>query len=46
MLKYSREYEAQADMLGAVIMAGGLRRLPDRVLEADEATDCPLEAGT
>lgn len=31
-------------LLGSVIMAGGLRRLPDRVLETD-AGDCPLEAG-
>ena len=33
-------------LLGSVIMAGGLRRLPDRVLEADGAADCPLEPGT
>jgi len=33
-------------LLGSAIMAGGLRRLPDRVLEADDAIDCPLEAGT
>ena len=33
-------------LLGSAIMAGGLRRLPDRVLETDEAAHCSLEAGS